>query len=88
MKKILALFIIILSLCTTMTVFAHPGRTDSNGGHTNHSTGEYHYHHGETEHQHPNGICPYDDIYNDFSKTSSPPSNFVILLSASEIVNS
>ena len=27
-------------------VFAHPGRTDSQGGHYNHKTGEYHYHGG------------------------------------------
>lgn len=28
--------------------YAHPGRTDSNGGHYNHDTGEYHYHSGES----------------------------------------
>lgn len=39
---------------------AHPGKTDANGGHYNRSTGEYHYHHGFPEHQHENGICPYD----------------------------
>ena len=57
-----------LALCQSLaiTAFAHPGRTDSNGGHTNHSTGEYHYHHGQPEHQHydMNGDgyadCPYD----------------------------
>ena len=47
-------------------VFAHPGRTDSRGGHTNHSTGEYHYHHGYSAHDHydmdGDGVvdCPYD----------------------------
>jgi hypothetical protein len=40
--------------------FAHPGKTDSNGGHKNHSTGEYHYHHGYSAHQHIDGMCPYD----------------------------
>lgn len=39
---------------------AHPGRTDANGGHYNHSTGEYHYHHGYPAHQHIDGVCPYD----------------------------
>ena len=39
--------------------FAHPGNTDGKGGHYNRSTGEYHYHHGYSEHQHPNGECPY-----------------------------
>lgn len=49
-----------------VTVFAHPGRTDSKGGHTNHSTGEYHYHHGYSAHDHydmdgdGNVDCPYD----------------------------
>lgn len=38
---------------------AHSGGTDSNGGHYNHSTGEYHYHHGYPAHQHINGVCPY-----------------------------
>lgn len=39
---------------------AHPGRTDANGGHYDHSTGEYHYHHGYPAHQHIDGVCPYD----------------------------
>lgn len=39
---------------------AHPGNTDSKGGHHNRKTGEYHYHHGYPEHQHTNGKCPYD----------------------------
>lgn len=62
MKKFLALLVIILSLCTTMTIFAHPGKTDSSGGHIDHSTGEYHYHHGYPEHQHTNDVCPYDYV--------------------------
>ena len=44
----------------TMSAFAHPGRTDSKGGHHDRSTGEYHYHHGYEAHQHTNGKCPYD----------------------------
>ena len=45
---------------------AHPGRTDSSGGHYDHSTGEYHYHHGYGAHDHydmdDDGDidCPYD----------------------------
>lgn len=38
----------------------HSGGTDGDGGHYNHSTGEYHYHHGYSAHQHYNGKCPYD----------------------------
>lgn len=40
--------------------FAHSGKTDSNGGHYDRSTGEYHYHHGYSAHQHYDGECPYD----------------------------
>ena len=50
-----------------INVYAHPGRTDEYGGHYNHSTGEYHYHHGESAHQHPNGVCPYDDSYSNYA---------------------
>ena len=46
------LFALVLCLCFSVVASAHPGRTDSNGGHTNHSTGEYHYHHGYSAHQH------------------------------------
>lgn len=67
MKKsffVAMLFVLILSCCSV--VYAHPGRTDSSGGHYNRSTGEYHYHHGYPAHQHENGVCPYDSK----SKTS------------------
>ncbi len=39
-------FIILLVMVTlsSTSVYAHSGRTDSRGGHTNHSTGRYHYH--------------------------------------------
>lgn len=60
MKRISVLLITILLLSLTVPAYAHPGRTDANGGHYNRSTGEYHYHHGHPEHQHPNGVCPYD----------------------------
>lgn len=55
---------IFIFLCPTAS--AHTGRTDSNGGHTDHSTGDYHYHHGYSAHAHfdmdGDGIldCPYD----------------------------
>lgn len=45
MKKVTALLLIftfVLSL--TATVFAHSGRTDSNGGHWDRSKGTYHKH--------------------------------------------
>lgn len=50
-------------------VLLHPGRTDSQGGHTDRSTGEYHFHHGFPAHQHEDrdgdGVaeyCPYDHV--------------------------
>ena len=43
--KRLLLIIAVLMLLTPM-VFGHSGRTDKNGGHTDHKTGEYHYHNG------------------------------------------
>lgn len=58
---------IALLICLfTITCLAHSGRTDSNGGHYNHFTGEYHYHHGYSAHQHydmdGDGVvdCPYE----------------------------
>ena len=45
--RILILIIIIsILVSSSVVVFAHPGRLDANGGHYNHSTGEYHYHQG------------------------------------------
>lgn len=62
MKYTLCKSFIILLLCIlfSVTAFAHGGKTDSNGGHYDHSDGEYHYHHGYPAHQHENGECPYD----------------------------
>ena len=44
--KSLFLFFMLFTLCIP-TVFSHSGRTDSNGGHWDRSTGTYHYHSGE-----------------------------------------
>ncbi len=49
MKKLKGLGVLTLAIAlNTQIVFAHSGRTDSNGGHYNKSTGEYHYHNGGT----------------------------------------
>ena len=62
-KRIVFSLLVLLTVATA--VYAHSGRTDSAGGHTNHSTGEYHYHHGYDDHQHydmnGDGVadCPY-----------------------------
>lgn len=62
----IAAFAVLLFCAFAISAVAHSGGTDSNGGHTNHSTGEYHYHHGYSAHQHydmdDDGVldCPYD----------------------------
>ena len=43
MRKLLAVFLV---LVFAVTAFAHPGKLDANGGHTDKETGEYHYHKG------------------------------------------
>lgn len=60
MKRFFALvFVGIIAFSLAVITFAHPGKTDEDGGHYNHDTGDYHYHHGYSEHQHPDGVCPY-----------------------------
>lgn len=72
-RRILALtFSVILALIISVPVSAHPGDTDAAGGHIDHSTGEYHYHHGYSAHQHVDGICPYD--FDDKTSQSSSSS--------------
>lgn len=53
----------ILSICFVLYfghIFAHSGGTDSDGGHLNHTTGDYHFHHGFPPHSHEDG-CPYSN---------------------------
>lgn len=45
MRKLLLLTISVIMMFTS-SASAHSGRTDANGGHWNHATGEYHYHNG------------------------------------------
>ena len=70
MKKIILSLIILLILIPTV-VNSHSGRTDSNGGHYDRSTGEYHYHNGDSV------------SYN--SKASIEDYNFKILLLETEV---
>ena len=74
MKKLSLLFTVFLfAISIPITVLAHPGSTDGNGGHYDRSTGEYHYHHGYSAHDHydmdGDGIddCPYN--YDDKTNT-------------------
>lgn len=77
-KSLIICFAVCLISLLVVTVFAHPGRTDGKGGHTDHSTGEYHYHHGYSAHDHydmdGDGVvdCPYDfDDKTDHSSNES-----------------
>ena len=82
-KKILLIVVILMILLLVVSmnllnVYAHSGRTDSSGGHHDNSTGEYHYHHGYPDHDHPDGVCPYEkteeetEVYNfDYSYDST-----------------
>lgn len=81
---LLTLFAALMFTLSTVTIaLAHPGRTDANGGHTDSSTGEYHYHHGYSAHQHydidGDGLpdCPYnfDDKTGQSSGSSSNSSS-------------
>jgi hypothetical protein len=51
--------LVLCLLLFPLELWGHSGGTDSRGGHHNRSTGEYHFHHGEPAHQHPDGVCPY-----------------------------
>lgn len=61
-KTIVAVLCLALVLCAAAS--AHPGRTDSSGGHRDNNNvsglGSYHYHcSGHPAHLHPGGVCPY-----------------------------
>lgn len=63
-KKKTIVFLVFI-LFTAAPVYAHPGRTDANGGHRDNQNasglGYYHYHcGGHPPHLHENGICPYN----------------------------
>ena len=52
------IYFLICMIALSLTLSAHSGGTDSKGGHRNHRTGEYHYHHGMGPHKHTkNGTC-------------------------------
>lgn len=65
-KKLFTLFILL-----SLLAFSHPGRTDANGGHHDRKNGGYHYHHGYSAHDHPNGVCPYESPKSASNKTMS-----------------
>ena len=71
-----SIFFLALALLISSPSYAHPGRTDVNGGHRDNQNvsglGSYHYHcGGNPPHLHENGICP----YNTSSSTSTKENN-------------
>lgn len=67
-RRILLLCVLscLLLFALSPSAYAHPGRTDEDGGHTDSDTGDYHYHHGYPPHDHYDMDgdgeidCPYD----------------------------
>jgi hypothetical protein len=57
LRKIVTIILCIAAL--SVTASAHPGRTDSEGGHLDRGTGNYHYHHGKPAHNRCGNECPY-----------------------------
>lgn len=61
---VLVTVILTTPLSCLAETYLHSGSTDSQGGHYDHSTGEYHFHHGKPAHDHINGVCPYETLSN------------------------
>lgn len=65
-KKVLAVLLSIGLTFSSVSAYAHSGRTDAAGGHHDYNNvsglGSYHYHHGYGPHLHPNGVCPYESF--------------------------
>lgn len=82
-----ALAAIVTAVLLPVTVSAHGGRTDSQGGHN--SPSGYHYHHGYPAHQHYNGKCPFEtEVKTDQSGTTAKSTAGVSASSASENIDS
>ena len=64
---------LILLFCLFPLVFAHPGRTDANGGHWDRSTGEYHFHSGEYAGRESSGSSSKNYTYDNFTPPYDPP---------------
>lgn len=78
LRKITAILLSVM--ISAGSVYAHPGRTDSNGGHHDYKNksglGSYHYHcGGYPAHLHPNGVCPYKSSSTSTSSSSSSSSS-------------
>lgn len=74
-KRVISLIIsIILSFSSIfLPAFAHPGKTDANGGHWDRSTGEYHFHTGEYAGRGSSGSSSSESSYEYFVPPYDPP---------------
>ena len=76
-KRLISILILTVSIISILNnVYAHSGRTDSNGGHKDKNNvsglGAYHYHcGGNPAHLHTNGLCPYSPNQNTAPSSSS-----------------
>ena len=61
MRRVVLFMLSVIIALAVVPAYAHSGGTDGKGGHFDRSTGEYHYHHGYPAHNHPNGVCPYEE---------------------------
>ena len=59
-RNLILVVVLLLVLLIPVLGLSHSGGTDGKGGHYDRSTGEYHYHHGYSAHQHPFGYCEYE----------------------------
>ncbi len=89
MKKRVYVGIVMFLLVFTSLVFAHSGRTDSNGGHKDNKNrsglGSYHYHcGGYPAHLHKNRICPYSSTGSKVTRSSSNANTIRKAVSASK----
>ncbi len=87
MKRFLAcITVITVILVSSLSSFAHSGRTDSSGGHRDNKNksglGSYHYHHGYGPHLHTGGKCPYDTTTSTSSSSSSSSSEKKVSLTS------
>ena len=81
---------IILIFIFPLCIYAHPGRTDGNGGHHDYKNqsglGSYHYHHGMPAHLHPGGVCPYGDTPSDANETTEPKPSITVKNPPGELI--
>ena len=76
LKRFFATITVLCVMLFSTVSYAHPGRTDKNGGHKDNQNksglGSYHYHCGDYDaHLHTNGYCPYSSSGRSSTTTSS-----------------